>query len=55
MPLDKATQVSVGLNNGLPGWYKRRQYPHLRDTTDTSSTEDALTGEELRFAGFVRV
>jgi hypothetical protein len=23
MPLDKTTQVSLGLNHGLPTWYKR--------------------------------
>ncbi|KAH8592698.1 hypothetical protein B0O99DRAFT_743329 [Bisporella sp. PMI_857] len=25
MPLDKATQVALGLNHGLPAWYKRQQ------------------------------
>jgi len=29
MPLDKATQRELGLNNGLPAWYKRQQAVQL--------------------------
>lgn len=30
MPLDKATQLSLGLNHGLPTWYKRAQTVQIR-------------------------
>src|ERR1700712_1592299 len=30
MPMDKATQMSLGLNHGLPSWYKRANGVQLR-------------------------
>ena len=30
MPTDKATQVSLGLNHGLPTWYRRAQMVDIR-------------------------
>jgi hypothetical protein len=30
MPMDKATQMSLGLNHGLPVWYKRANGVQLR-------------------------
>jgi hypothetical protein len=30
MPMDKATQLSLGLNHGLPLWYKRAQAVQMR-------------------------
>lgn len=29
MPTDKVTQLSLGLNHGLPSWYKRAHAPNL--------------------------
>lgn len=31
MPTDKATQMSLGLNHGLPAWYKRAHGVQLRE------------------------
>lgn len=28
--MDKATQMSLGLNHGLPAWYKRAHAVHIR-------------------------
>jgi hypothetical protein len=30
MPMDKATQISLGLNHGIPTWYRRSQIVELR-------------------------
>lgn len=30
MPMDKATQMSLGLNHGIPNWYKRANNVQLR-------------------------
>lgn len=37
MPLDKATQISVGLNSGLPAWYIRDQAVQLTPPQSVAS------------------
>jgi hypothetical protein len=44
MPLDKATQLSLGLNHGLPVWYKRAQAVQVRpEPQSTDSPSSART------------
>jgi hypothetical protein len=35
MPMDKATQLALGLNHGLPTWYKRAQAVQMRPETQS--------------------
>lgn len=47
MPMDKATQLSLGLNHGLPAWYKRAQAIQIRPESQSS---DSATSS-IRTAG----
>lgn len=38
MPMDKATQLSLGLNHGLPAWYKRAQAVQIRPESQSSDS-----------------
>src|SRR4051794_26409315 len=38
MPMDKATQMSLGLNHGLPIWYKRANGVQLRTEPQVPTT-----------------
>jgi hypothetical protein len=46
MPMDKATQLSLGLNHGLPAWYKRAQTVQIRPEPQVTATSPSsrLTG-----------
>lgn len=47
MPMDKATQLSLGLNHGLPTWYKRAQAVQIRpdsQLTDTAQSSVRTSG-----------
>lgn len=48
MPMDKATQLSLGLNHGLPAWYKRAQAVQIRPETQSADTS---TPSSLRTTG----
>lgn len=41
MPMDKATQMSLGLNHGLPAWYKRAHSVQLRPEGQGSPPQGA--------------
>jgi hypothetical protein len=38
MPTDKLTQLSLGLNHGLPTWYKRAQAVQIRPESQSSDS-----------------
>lgn len=40
MPMDKATQVAVGLNNGLPKWWKDATTPRFYPSPTSSAQTD---------------
>lgn len=43
MPMDKATQLSLGLNHGLPSWYKRAQSVQIRPESQSSDSASSST------------
>jgi hypothetical protein len=45
MPIDKETQIQVGLFNGLPYWYRRQQAMELKSQSPSSSDDSgAISG-----------
>lgn len=52
MPMDKATQLSLGLNHGIPTWYKRAQAVQIRPDAQLPDTSSPLrtTGPWRRMA-----
>ena len=46
MPLDKATQMSLGLNHGIPKWYKLKHQVNLK-RRDSLSSESTLTNSPI--------
>lgn len=42
MPMDKITQLSLGLNHGIPTWYKRAQAVQIRPDVQLSDSPSPL-------------
>ncbi|KAG9246297.1 hypothetical protein BJ878DRAFT_297554 [Calycina marina] len=42
MPMDKKTQLSLGLNNGIPKWYKQKQQARFQRADSHSSPGSAM-------------
>lgn len=43
MPMDKATQLSLGLNHGIPNWYRRAYEVNLNQTASPPALLPAPT------------
>jgi hypothetical protein len=43
MPMDKATQLSLGLNHGLPIWYKRAQAVQIKPDHQSAEPPSSTT------------
>lgn len=47
MPMDRATQLKLGLNNGLPLWWRRQQSLKLQSTSSNQSQDYSRSTDEL--------
>jgi len=48
MPTDKATQLSLGLNHGIPNWYKRAQAAQLLQSSPPGQPQLGRSTEPWR-------